>query len=441
MEKTGELLKIGIPIMLGQACTVILSFADNIMIGWYGVNDLAASSFVNGLINFFIITELGFANGLTPLIGARFGLRDTDGIGKLLKNSIVLNATVAVAALALMAIIYLFLDKFGQDEALLPLIRPYYAVVAVSTLFAMGFNTLKQFTDGICQPVVSMVLLMGGNILNIIGNWVLIYGKAGFPEMGLLGAGISTLVSRIVMFAVFLLYIMKSARFIQYSIAFRTAAVSMSGIRKLFGMSYPLALQTGMETSTFTVTCRPPGDTHHIADMLSADDGTCVIRLDSCQQRIRTERLRRRKTICDKGIHAHIGCIRHVLRTDIPFPLRDCRSVYRLSGSFVHRALTAFRTVFLPVRRRTAAVLLQCIARNTGCQAHHADGFHQLLSRCHPGGISPGFQGRSGSSRDLDRIPDRAYHRRDILFHPVQNENPAISPLLPDHQASAQACR
>lgn len=253
MGKTGELLKIGIPIMLGQACTVILSFADNIMIGWYGVNDLAASSFVNGLINFFIITELGFANGLTPLIGARFGLRDTDGIGKLLKNSIVLNATVAVAALALMAIIYLFLDKFGQDEALLPLIRPYYAVVAVSTLFAMGFNTLKQFTDGICQPVVSMVLLMGGNILNIIGNWVLIYGKAGFPEMGLLGAGISTLVSRIVMFAVFLLYIMKSARFIQYSTAFRTAAVSMSGIRKLFGMSYPLALQTGMETSTFTV--------------------------------------------------------------------------------------------------------------------------------------------------------------------------------------------
>ena len=83
MGKIAEILKIGVPIMLGQACVVILSFADNIMIGWYGVNDLAASSFVNGLINLFIITEMGFANGMTPLIGSRFGVKDTAGIGNL----------------------------------------------------------------------------------------------------------------------------------------------------------------------------------------------------------------------------------------------------------------------------------------------------------------------------------------------------------------------
>lgn len=253
MGKIAEILKIGVPIMLGQACVVILSFADNIMIGWYGVNDLAASSFVNGLINLFIITEMGFANGMTPLIGSRFGVKDTAGIGKILKSSITLNAAVAVAGLVLMAIIYCFLDRFGQDEHLLPLIRPYYAVVAVSTLFAMGFNTLKQFTDGICQPVVSMSLLMGGNILNIIGNWVLIYGKGGFPELGLLGAGISTLGSRILMFLIFLLYIMYSPRFKEYSAAFRSSRISGNAIRHLFNMGYPLALQTGMETSTFTI--------------------------------------------------------------------------------------------------------------------------------------------------------------------------------------------
>ena len=179
--------------MLGQACVVILSFADNIMIGWYGVNDLAASSFVNGLINLFIITEMGFANGMTPVVGSQFGVGDRAGIGRTLKNSIVLNGAIAMAGLLIMAVIYACIDRFGQEEQLLPLIRPYYIVVAISTLFAMGFNTLKQFTDGTCQPVVSMTVLIGGNILNIIGNWVLIYGKAGFPELGLLGAGISTL--------------------------------------------------------------------------------------------------------------------------------------------------------------------------------------------------------------------------------------------------------
>ena len=253
MGKTAEILKIGVPIMLGQACVVILAFADNIMIGWYGVNDLAAASFVNGLMNLFIFTELGFANGMTPLIGSFFGTGDTAGIGRTLKNSIAGNSVIALAGLAIMAVIYVFLDRFGQEPGLLPLIRPYYIVVAISTLFAMGFNTLKQFTDGICRPVVAMSLLMGGNVLNIIGNWVLIYGKAGFPELGLLGAGISTLGSRILIFIVFLCYILKSPSFREYARALKEASFDGRDMRALFNLGYPLALQTGMETSTFTV--------------------------------------------------------------------------------------------------------------------------------------------------------------------------------------------
>ena len=116
MGKVREILKIGVPIMLGQACTVILSFADNIMIGWYGVNDLAAASFVNGLINLFIITEMGFANGMTPVIGSQFGVGDRTGIGRTLKNSIVLNGAVAIAGLLIMAAIYVFL-KLSWDGA------------------------------------------------------------------------------------------------------------------------------------------------------------------------------------------------------------------------------------------------------------------------------------------------------------------------------------
>ncbi len=253
MNKIKEILTIGLPIMLGQACVVILSFADNIMIGWHGVNELAAASFVNGILNLFIFTELGFACGMTPVVGAQFGNGDIAGIGKTLKNSIVLNTVIGIASLFLMGLIYIFLDKFGQDEALLPLIRPYYVIVGISTLFALGFNTLKQFTDGVCQPVVSMALLMGGNLLNILGNWVLIYGKAGFPELGLLGAGLSTLIARIIMFAVFLIYIMRAKRFRKYAEAFRESLVSRPKIRRLFNMGYPLALQTGMETSTFSI--------------------------------------------------------------------------------------------------------------------------------------------------------------------------------------------
>ena len=82
-------------------------------------------------------------------------------------------------------------------------------VLAFALVFVMLFNGFKQFTDGITDTKTAMWILLGGNALNIVGNYKLINGKLGFPEMGLLGAGISTLFSRIVMVVVFALPLMK----------------------------------------------------------------------------------------------------------------------------------------------------------------------------------------------------------------------------------------
>ena len=252
MGKISEILKIGIPIMLGQACVILLAFADNIMIGWYGVDSLAASSFVNNMMNLFILIELGFASGMTPVVGAHYGRGDCTAVGATLRNSVKLNTIIGTIATFIILGIYPFLDRFGQSPELLPLIRPYYILIGISTLFVMGFNTLKQFTDGVCAPVVSMLFLLGGNLLNIFGNWVLIYGKLGFPELGLEGAGISTLVARIIMLACFAVYVFRSRRFRKFSDAALSGRSSRRGMSELFHMGYPVALQMGMETSSFT---------------------------------------------------------------------------------------------------------------------------------------------------------------------------------------------
>lgn len=217
MQKIREILRIGLPIMLGQACVIILAFADNIMIGWHSVDELAASSFVNNVMNLFILTELGFATGMTPMIGADNGTGNIKGIGITVKNGLVTNGIIGGISIILLTIIYFCLDHFGQAPELMPYIKPYFAIIGISTLFALGFNVLKQFTDGICRPMISMTLLMIGNLLNIFGNWVLIYGKLGFPEMGLTGAGISTLVSRALILLVFVVFIFKSKRMNEYA--------------------------------------------------------------------------------------------------------------------------------------------------------------------------------------------------------------------------------
>ena len=252
MKKIKEILRIGLPIMLGQACVIILAFADNIMIGWHSVDELAASSFVNNIMNLFIMTELGFATGMTPMIGAHNGTGNVKGIGETVKNGIVVNGIIGAISLVILAVIYFNLSHFGQEPELLPLIRPYFIIVGISTVFALGFNVLKQFTDGICRPMISMTLLMLGNLFNIFGNWVLIYGKLGFPEMGLTGAGISTLVSRVLILIVFAAFIFKAKRMKEYAASIKEALLSRVEMKSVLKMGYPVGIQMALESSTFT---------------------------------------------------------------------------------------------------------------------------------------------------------------------------------------------
>ena len=252
MKKIKEILRIGLPIMLGQACVIILAFADNIMIGWHSVDELAASSFVNNIMNLFIMTELGFATGMTPMIGAHNGTGNVKGIGVTVKNGLLVNGVIGAISLVVLTVIYFNLSHFGQEPELLPLIRPYFIIVGISTVFALGFNVLKQFTDGICRPMISMTLLMLGNIFNIFGNWVLIYGKLGFPEMGLTGAGISTLVSRVLILIVFAAFIFKAKRMKEYAASIKEAILSRVEMKGVLKMGYPVGIQMALETSTFT---------------------------------------------------------------------------------------------------------------------------------------------------------------------------------------------
>ena len=239
--------------MIGQLGVIILSFADTMMVGRYGGGALGAASFVNNMFNLVIVFSTGFSYGLTPLISNHFGRGDFSGAGRMLRNSLAVNALAALALMLVVFVLYLFVDQLGQPVELLPLIRPYYLVLLVSLLFVLLFNAFKQFSDGITDTLTPMYILLGGNVLNIFGNWLLIYGKWGFPEMGLLGAGIATLVSRIVMLLVFFALFMCARRYRLYKAGFMTSRVNVKDSRALYKMGMPVGLQMGMETASFSL--------------------------------------------------------------------------------------------------------------------------------------------------------------------------------------------
>ncbi len=248
-----ELIYLGVPIMVGQLGTIILGFADTMMIGHHSAAELSAAGFVNTLFNLAIIFGLGFSYGLTPIVGALYGRGEEEEAGGKLKNSLLANLLIAVFLCIVMGILYLNLDKLGQPEELLPFIKPYYLILWASLPLIMLFNAFKQFADGITDTQTPMWILLGGNVLNIVGNYLLIYGTFGFPELGLLGGGLSTLFARLMMLVVFIGIFFLSPKYKTFLRGFRRSYANRADFRQLNKLGWPIALQMGMETASFSL--------------------------------------------------------------------------------------------------------------------------------------------------------------------------------------------
>lgn len=249
-----NLITLALPIIIGQLGGIITGLADTLMVGWHSTEELAASSFVNNVINAFIITGTGFSFGLTPLIGGELAQRRHWAVGRWLRNSLVANLTTAALTVAVLMGIYFNLDRMGQPEELLPLIRPYFAIIMVSVLLLMAANAFRQFVEGIADPKVSMWILIVGNALNIIGNYIFIYGKCGMPELGLYGAGVSTLVSRLIMLFLFVVVFAVKRRYRSYRLGFLASRADGVSWRRLNALGWPIGLQQGLEAGTFCLT-------------------------------------------------------------------------------------------------------------------------------------------------------------------------------------------
>ena len=248
------LTMLGVPIVVGQLGTIVLAFADTLMIGHHATSELAAAAFVNNIINLVIIFALGFSYAVTPTVGTLYGQEKTQRIGEMVRNAICANLLLAALIVGVMGGFYLSIDHLGQPTELLPLIKPYYLVLLASLPFVCLFNVFKQFADGITDTALSMWVLIGGNILNIFGNWVLIYGQLGAPELGLTGAGLSTLASRVVMAVAMMVVFFSRRKYRAYAQGFLRGRINRADFRQLNLLGWPIALQMGMETSAFSLT-------------------------------------------------------------------------------------------------------------------------------------------------------------------------------------------
>lgn len=246
-------LRLAIPVVISQIGQVTVSLVDNMMVGHVGTLELAASAFANNVFLVGMLFGMGITYGLTPVVGKAFGNNQPLRVVQLLKNGIFTHLAAALLLSAIMFGIYFLLPHMGQTSDVLELARPYYLLLCASYLPFMLFFSVKQFFEGVGNTKMAMQITLASNAVNIIVNYILIFGKLGFPEMGLMGAGIGTLVSRIIMPVLFFVFILKKPVFRIYFTKAHAQAFSKKRIISLLKIGVPIGFQIIVEMLTFSV--------------------------------------------------------------------------------------------------------------------------------------------------------------------------------------------
>ena len=284
-------LKLAFPVMLTQFGAALVGLADSIMVGHYGTTDLAAVSFSNALFFTVMVFAMGALMGITPLVGHVHGRMEKllkegtsddeiahkhEQITSLLTNGLVFTALMSVLSLAILAPCIGVLDLFGQEPEVTACARPYYILIVLSIVPFLLFTFSKQFLKGLGNTTIAMLITIGCNLLNILLNWVLIFGHWGFDSMGAEGAGWATLIARCLMPVCFLIAMVSKTEWRRYIVSMRRFLITRREVENLITIGFPIGLQSFAEAFLFTASFVIIGwinkealAAHHIANQMA----------------------------------------------------------------------------------------------------------------------------------------------------------------------------
>jgi len=232
---------------------VTVNLTDIMMVGHVGTTELAAASFAVNVFHVGMLLGLGITLGITPLVGQSYNHKDPGGVGGWLKNGILLHFIAAVLLCIFMSSVVLFMDRMGQRVEVVKAAIPYFLIQVASLLPLMFFFSIKQFFEGVGNTKIAMVITIIANVVNIGLNYILIYGKLGFPALGLNGSGIATLIARLIMPVIFLLIILKKPLFRVYFDSAMRTRFEIEKIKRMLSIGLSIGMQMVIEILAFSI--------------------------------------------------------------------------------------------------------------------------------------------------------------------------------------------
>lgn len=253
-EQYAKNLKLALPVVLSQVGMIVTQLADNAMVGRLGAAQLAGVGFGGATFWAVFCLVMGIGMGLTPLVGEVYAKGKYRIAASYFQNSILLFALLGVTFFAIQYCAVFLMPHLGQQPEVVEQAVPYYKYLAWSVLPYMLYAPFKQFLEGVGNTLIAMVTVLISNIINLIFNWLLIYGNLGFAEMGAAGAGLATLIARCVTPVIIAIYFASKWRYARYFSFFSWKGFSMARMVSILKVGGPIGSQMMLENGAFVFT-------------------------------------------------------------------------------------------------------------------------------------------------------------------------------------------
>ena len=244
-------LKLAYPVMIGMLGHTFVQFIDNVMVGQLGTAELAAISLGNSFVVIAMSIGIGFSTAITPLVAEADGAKNKSRVTQIFEHSFLICFILGILLCSIVFFNKNLLYSMGQSLEVVELAIPYLFWVSISLIAIVNFQSFRQFADGMSFTKAAMYSVLAANLINVILNYLLIFGIWKFPKLGLEGAAIGTLIARFSMliFIIFYLKLHKSLSF--YVKSFFPKKIITSHIKKILALGFPSALQTFFEIGFF----------------------------------------------------------------------------------------------------------------------------------------------------------------------------------------------
>ena len=243
-------LSLSFPIMISQLGHITVGVFDSLMIGKVSVSQLAAVSLATSIFSFILLFCIGLSYGITPLISSSD--KGKKYVSSILYNGMLVNVISSILLVSFVILTKHLLSYLGQDEEVLFHTYSYLDIICISLIPLILFQTFKQFIEGLGFTKPSMYISVISNVINVVLNAVLIFGLFGFPRLEIIGAAYATLISRVIMFLLILIYCLNDRRFSKYILKTKFL-VNLNHIKDIFRIGFASGLQYIFEVGAFSV--------------------------------------------------------------------------------------------------------------------------------------------------------------------------------------------